>query len=65
MPGGGRLILNTTGFCACDRYQQPVAVLQASLEQDVPVTAITGMAMLSQIAEQEAARRHEGDDAML
>ena len=40
-------------------------VLQASLEQEAPITAITGVAMLSQIAEQEAARRQEDDNAML
>ena len=35
--------------------------MQASLEQEVPLTAITGMDMLSQIAEQEAASRQEDE----
>lgn len=39
--------------------------MQASVEQDVPIPAITGVAMLSHIAEHEAARRQEDDSAML
>ena len=35
--------------------------LQASLDQNVPITAITQEAMLSEIATREAAQR-EGDD---
>lgn len=49
---------------SADDHSVLVAGLQASIEQDVPIPAITSMPMLSQVAEQEAARRQEDDITM-